>query len=103
VVAALDFIKSRDTLKDMDIGFVSFCMGANSTIIAMSKQPEAFEKVKCLVLIQPISMEVFIRTYAKRLFSPFIAALLMPVVKKFVVWRGADPRKKCRRGSMRKT
>jgi pimeloyl-ACP methyl ester carboxylesterase len=75
----------------MDIAFVSFCMGANSTIIAMSKQPEAFAKVKCLVAIQPISMEVFIRTYMKRLFTPFIAALLMPMVKKFVFWRGGAP------------
>jgi pimeloyl-ACP methyl ester carboxylesterase len=91
VVAALDFIKSRDQLKDMNTGFVSFCMGANSTIIAMSKQPEAFEKVKCLVLIQPISMEVFIRTYMKGLFTPPLTVLLMPIVKKFVVWRGAAP------------
>lgn len=88
VVAALNLVKGRNDLKDMDIGFVSFCMGANSTIIAMSKQPEAFEKVKCLVAIQPISMGIFIRTYAKRLFTPFIAALLMPMVKKFVIWRG---------------
>jgi uncharacterized protein len=91
VVAALNFVKARDDLKDMDIAFVSFCMGANSTIVAMSKQPEAFEKVKCFVAIQPISMEVFIRTYMKRLFSPVLTALLMPMVKQFVFWRGGTP------------
>ena len=65
VVAAMDYIKSRDELKSMNIGFVSFCMGANSTIIAMSKEPSTFANVKCMVAIQPVSMEVFVRTYAQ--------------------------------------
>jgi len=29
----------------MDVGFVSFCTGANSTIIAMSKEPNKFRNV----------------------------------------------------------
>ena len=94
IIAAMNFIKSRKNLRDMGIGFVSFCTGANSTIIAMSKKPEVFEKVKCLIAIQPISMEVFIRTYVKRIFTPVIARLLLPMIKKFVVWRGADPLEK---------
>src|SRR4030042_3182443 len=62
VVATMDYLKGRDKLKNMKVGFVSFCMGANSTIIAMSKDPKAFKNVKCLFAVQPISMEVFIRT-----------------------------------------
>ena len=56
VAVAVNFIYGREDMKNLDIGFVSFCMGANSTIIAMSKEPAVFEKVKCLMAIQPISM-----------------------------------------------
>lgn len=87
VVAALDFIKSRSDLNQMNIGFVSFCMGANSTIIAAGKNPEKFDKVKCLMLIQPISMGVFVRTYAGKVFSKPIAHLLISMVKIFVKWQ----------------
>jgi len=94
VAAALDYVKGRDDLKDMPVGFVSFCMGANSTIIAMSKRPDAFTSVKCLFAVQPISMEVFIRSYMKKTFTPVMTGLLLPMVKKCVVWRGAHPLEK---------
>lgn len=87
VVAALNYLKQKPETKDLDIGFVSFCMGANSTIIAMSKKPEAFDKVKCMVAIQPISMEVFIHTYMKVLFKSLGSKLIFPMVKKFVNMR----------------
>jgi len=91
VVATMDYIKGRDKLKNMNVSFVTFCMGANSTIIAMSKEPKAFKNVKCLFAVQPISMEVFIRTYAGKLLTPVGAKILLPMVKKFVIWRGAYP------------
>jgi pimeloyl-ACP methyl ester carboxylesterase len=91
VVAALGFVQGRDDLKQMPIGFVSFCAGANSTIIAMSKRPEVFASVKCLLAVQPISMEVFVRTYIGRLSMPWVARLLLPAIKMFVRLRGAHP------------
>ncbi|MCJ7654448.1 MAG: hypothetical protein MUO97_03970 [Dehalococcoidia bacterium] len=91
VVAAMDYMQGRDKLRNMQVGFVSFCMGANSTIIAMSKEPNAFRNIKCLFAVQPISMEVFVRTYVKRLLTPIGAKLLLPMVKKFIVWQGAYP------------
>jgi pimeloyl-ACP methyl ester carboxylesterase len=91
VVAALDFVKGRDDLRTMPVGFVSFCAGANSTIIAMSKRPEAFANVKCLMLVQPISQEVFIRTYLGLLLVPIVAKLLMPAIKACVRLRGSHP------------
>lgn len=91
VVAAMSFINGREKLKDMNVGFVSFCMGANSTIIAMSKEPSAFKNVKCLFAIQPISYKVFIRCYARQLFTPFGANLLLPMIHKFMVLRGSYP------------
>ncbi|MCW4016894.1 MAG: alpha/beta hydrolase [Candidatus Bathyarchaeota archaeon] len=84
VVAAMNYIQNNKNLTDKNVGFVSFCMGANSTIIAMSKQPKMFENVKCLVAVQPISMEVFVRSYLKKRFSLFGATLLFPLIKLFV-------------------
>jgi uncharacterized protein len=94
VVAALKYIGSRDEIKDANIGFASFCMGANSTIVAMSKDPEAFKNVKCLFLVQPISMEVFLRTYLGTFITPAGAGPFMPMVRKFVVMMGALPLEK---------
>jgi hypothetical protein len=90
-VAALMFVNSRPDLRELPIGFVSFCAGANTTIIALSKRPEVFGNVKCLLLFQPISMEVFIRTYVGRLSAPALAWLLMPAINLFVRLRGGRP------------
>ena len=94
VVAALSFVNGREDLRQLPIGFVSFCAGANSTIIAMSKRPEVFGSVKCLLAVQPISMEVFIRTYVGRLSLPVVAWLLLPAIRLFVRARGAHPLEK---------
>ena len=91
VTTALDYVNSREDLKNANIGFVSFCMGANSVIVAMSKNPEKFIKVKCLFAVQPISMEVFLRTYLSTFVTRAGAKILMPMVKKWVVWLGAYP------------
>jgi dienelactone hydrolase len=71
VVAAMNYIQNNEEQKKKNIRFVSFCMGANSTIIAMRKQPNKFKNVKCLVAVQPISMEVFARTYLRKRLSSF--------------------------------
>ena len=83
VVAAMDYVQGNPNLREKALGFVSFCMGANSTIVAMSKQPEAFQKVKCLVAVQPISFEVFVRSYLKKRFTPAGASLFLPMIKGF--------------------
>lgn len=91
VLAAMSYIQNSNELKDKEVGFVSFCMGANSTIIAMSRNPDSFRNIKCLVAVQPISMEVFVRTYLKKRFSSFGGKLLFPVVKAFVNWQSKYP------------
>jgi len=85
ILGALDYLKQKND--PQEIGFCSFCMGANSTIIAMSKAKEKFKNVKCLIAIQPISMYVFIRTFAKKMFS-FIGLAFLPLIKAMVKWRG---------------
>ena len=84
VAAAMNYIQGNEDLKDKEVGFVSFCMGANSTIIAMSKHPDSFGKVKCLVAVQPISMQVFVRSYLRSRMTRFGAMLLFPLIKLFV-------------------
>jgi len=83
VVAAMDYVQGNANLRSMKVGFVSFCLGANSTIIAMSKRPDVFKKVKCLVAVQPISFEVFVRTYLRKRLTPFGARLLLPPIKNY--------------------
>jgi alpha-beta hydrolase superfamily lysophospholipase len=60
VVGALDYISAQPDLAGKDIAFVSHCMGANSTIIAMSKARAKFKKVRCLVAVQPVSMDILV-------------------------------------------
>ncbi len=91
VVAAMSYIQNNSELRDMAVGFVSFCMGANSTIIAMSKNPESFKNAKCLVAVQPISMQVFVRTYLKKRFTSAGGKLLFPLVKAFVNMQSKYP------------
>lgn len=91
VVAALNYLENNKETKNLDLGFVSLCMGANSTIIAMSKQPQAFKKVKCMVAVQPISFEVFLRTYAKVRFTSGGGKLIFPIIRQFVNWQSKYP------------
>jgi pimeloyl-ACP methyl ester carboxylesterase len=74
VVGALDFVSSQAALKEMPVGFLSHCMGANSTIIALSKAKAKFQKVRCLLAVQPISADVFTQCIIQvkyPLFAPF--------------------------------
>jgi pimeloyl-ACP methyl ester carboxylesterase len=91
VVAVMRFVDSREDLRQLPVGFVSFCMGANSTIIAMSKRPESFGNVKCLMAVQPISQKVSIRSIIAWGTAPAVAWLFMPAIKLFVRLRGEHP------------
>lgn len=54
VLAALNYVRTRDETKDMDISMYSMCMGANATMNAMNKHPEAFEGVKSMIAVAPL-------------------------------------------------
>ena len=54
VIGSLEFARNWEKTKGMDIGLQSMCMGANSTLRAMEKHREAFEGIKCWILIQPL-------------------------------------------------
>ncbi|HFG1972449.1 TPA: alpha/beta hydrolase family protein [Vibrio cholerae] len=55
-VGAMRYVAQHERLKSMDVALVSHCMGANSSIRAMSLHPELFENVKVMVAVQPINM-----------------------------------------------
>ena len=67
MVGAVNYIRGREDIKSDPIGFMSFCMGANSSIIAMSKARDELinKNIKCMIAVQPISTEVFVRAFGK--------------------------------------
>jgi len=85
VVGAVHYLKSR--FGTPQIGFVSFCMGANSTLIALSKAKAELADVRCVVAVQPVSALVFVRSFMRDVFTP-ASLLLVPVVDKMCQWRG---------------
>ena len=63
VVGAMAYIKATPELQTKTVAFVSHCMGANATLIAVGKEPALFADVKAIVAIQPVSMAVFVPHY----------------------------------------
>ncbi len=58
VLAAFDYVNSRDDLKHQTIGLFNPCAGGNAAMNAMTRKPEYFADVKALVCAQPASMPV---------------------------------------------
>jgi pimeloyl-ACP methyl ester carboxylesterase len=55
VVGSLEYARTRPDTRDMVIGLFSRCMGGVSTFAAMTRFPEVFEGVRCLVSPQPVT------------------------------------------------
>lgn len=60
VIGSLRYARSRPDTKNMKIALFSKCLGANSTIVAMKKNPEEFVGVRALLALQPVTPKVFI-------------------------------------------
>ena len=60
VLGTLRYVRSHAQLKHMSIGLFSRCNSANATMFAMTKQPEEFKVVKCLVAAQPLSVRAIL-------------------------------------------
>ncbi len=58
VVGSLIYARTREDLRDMMVGLFSRCLGANSSIFAISKYPEYFRDVRCMVAPQPLSVRM---------------------------------------------
>jgi len=92
VVGAVNFVKSREDLASKKIAFNAFCMGANSSIIALSKEKELLKDVQCIVAIQPVSMTVFVKAYTVKVFSQ-LGLVMLPFLNKMVQMQGGYPMK----------
>jgi fermentation-respiration switch protein FrsA (DUF1100 family) len=87
ILGAVAYLKEQKDLGDFELGLVSFCMGANATIVALSKAPEQFSMARCLVAIQPISMSVFVRSYIKSIYTS-LGLVVMPGTNLIRQWLG---------------
>lgn len=59
VVGSLQYVKARADLRNMTLGLFSRCCGCNATMIAMTKYPEHFKDIRCMVSPQPVSLRPF--------------------------------------------
>jgi pimeloyl-ACP methyl ester carboxylesterase len=90
VLGALEYVERRPELAEADLGLVAFCMGANATIVALSREPIRFSKARCLVAIQPISMSVFVRSYVRSTYTR-LGLIALPLTERFRRWLGGHP------------
>ncbi len=84
VIGLISFINNDDKLNKMDVYITAFCTGANSVIIAISKEKNLFKNVKSMAAVQPVTMDVFNRSYLKRMFTPIGSMMFMPIIRFWV-------------------
>lgn len=87
VLGAVRYLHDRPDLDVQQIGFVCFCMGAASTMTALSKGKDQLLKARFLVAIQPVTSGVFFRCYLRAVYTP-LSLFLIPIVDRIVQWRG---------------
>jgi len=61
VVGSLEYVRTRPDTRDMIIGLFSRCMGGVSTFAAMTRFPEAFDGVRCLLSPQPVTQRYIVQ------------------------------------------
>ncbi|MEU1200239.1 prolyl oligopeptidase family serine peptidase [Streptomyces sp. NPDC005813] len=62
VVGSVRYGRERMGIDNSRIGLLSRCLGANSTIVAMSRHPEEFDGIQALVAVQPVSLRALAET-----------------------------------------
>ena len=65
VLAALSYVRSRADTKA--ISLYTMCMGANATMNAMDKHPEAFEGIRSMICISPLKGRTTIERNVERM------------------------------------
>mgnify|MGYP001810530604 CR=1 FL=1 len=90
IAGALDWTATDPRTRDLPVAFASFCLGADATIVAASRDKATFARVACVFAVQPISAKVFIESYLAREYSP-LSLVLVPAVSLFTRLLGAYP------------
>jgi len=67
VIGSLNYVRNNTETKNMEIHLHSMCLGGNATLVAMRKQPELFEGIASMVLVQPISGDALVKRLCKNL------------------------------------
>lgn len=70
VIGSIAYVRERSDTRDMAVGLFSRCMGCNATFFAMTRRPEVFADVRCLVAPQPLSSGVALQRALERLGIP---------------------------------
>ena len=70
VLASIEYINRRADTSDMDVSLMSMCMGANATINAMEKNPDAFKDIKCWIAIAPLKGRTFLERTFEQMHIP---------------------------------
>ncbi|KAF4954713.1 hypothetical protein FSARC_12043 [Fusarium sarcochroum] len=70
VLGSLKYVQSRDDTKNMTIGLFSRCAGANATLGAMKRRPEAFKDVRCMIAPQPLGLRPMFERLLENLGAP---------------------------------
>jgi uncharacterized protein len=70
VIGSLNYVRSRADTRDQTIGLFSRCVGGNSTMSAMTRRPEVFERVRCMVSPQPLSSGIALERALERFGIP---------------------------------
>ncbi|WOS67238.1 alpha/beta hydrolase family protein [Sinorhizobium fredii] len=66
VIGSINYVRTRPDTSRMTIGLFSRCVGGNSTMYAMTRRPEVFEGVRCMVAPQPLSSGVALERALER-------------------------------------
>ncbi len=67
VVGSIRYARSRPDTAAMRVGVYSRCMGANSTMVAVSKWPDEFEHVEAFLFHQPAPGPMLVEATARKL------------------------------------
>lgn len=70
VIGSLAYARTRRELSGMTVGLFSRCLGCNATMVAMSRHPERFNNVRCLVGAQPLSPKFFLERHLELIGVP---------------------------------
>ncbi|NEQ83337.1 MAG: alpha/beta hydrolase [Moorea sp. SIO2I5] len=54
IIGAVKYAKSRPETRDLKTSLHTMCLGCNSTLIAMAKQPQEFEHIISMTALQPV-------------------------------------------------
>lgn len=70
VVGSVTYARSRSDLKAMTVGLFSRCLGCSSSIVAMSRRPDVFEDVRCMVGVQPLAVRTIMERALDHMNAP---------------------------------